>query len=92
MLRHERRGCRPQSTAHWLVTMAKESGVTVGLAGDLIPKDGRAKQPVAKAGGKPLFVGSQAPCQATDLTCGICAGLLSLAVQVITKASSPGCL
>ena len=61
---------------------ARENIVTIGLAGDLISWDAIAANIVAKAGGRPFFLGRRAPCQANDIACTTCKGLLSLVAQV----------
>ena len=59
----------------------RENVVTLGLAGDLISWDASAASIIAKAGGRPVFLGSRAPCLANDIACTICKGLRSLVAQ-----------
>lgn len=56
--------------------------MVLGLAGDLIVDSEKLTHKHNKAGGRPIFAGTSPPLESSDVICGICGGMLSLAVQV----------
>lgn len=64
------------------MTTSGQQNVQLAVAGDMIEESEPVDHTCNKAGGKPVFAGSEPPLDSSELVCQVCAKPLSLIVQV----------